>query len=275
LSITVRTDLVVLDANGKSIPLGVPEPLVTTTTNQMTIAFTAVAAVVNAAIYSPGADFGSIASLFGTGLTNIAGVQSATTIPLPTQIAGTSMTVNGAPAPLFAVANVNGQQQINFQMPYVAPGSNTPFTFVINNNGNQTTYYSGSGGQPGIFTASGLPAILRSDGSLVSPANPAAAGETVAVYWTGVDVFDRGLLPADGVASPLSPLVQCDAAYNPVAQVGTVSAQVSFCGLAPGLVGLGQMNVVVPSSLTTGTYNFQVEFLLTRLPSNVVSLPIR
>jgi adhesin/invasin len=38
------------------------------------------------------------------------------------------------------------------------------------------------------------------------------------------------------------------------ATIGGLAAQVSFAGLSPGFVGLAQMDLVVPSGLTTGTH---------------------
>jgi len=41
----------------------------------------------------------------------------ATTVPLPFTLAGVTVTVGGARAPLFAVAALSGYQQINFEVP--------------------------------------------------------------------------------------------------------------------------------------------------------------
>ena len=65
--------------------------------------------------------------IFGTGLTRgVSGVVEASTSPLPFSIHGTSVLVNGIPAPLYAVANVNGQEQINFQVPWEVQGEPIP-----------------------------------------------------------------------------------------------------------------------------------------------------
>src|SRR5208283_3642887 len=59
---------------------------------------------------------GSIGTIFCTGL-KISGVVAATSAPLPTALAGVTVTVGGVAAPLFAVADLGGYQQINFQVP--------------------------------------------------------------------------------------------------------------------------------------------------------------
>jgi uncharacterized protein (TIGR03437 family) len=77
-----------------------------------------VLAVTDAATFTPGLPFsGSLATVFCTGLTGITGVQSAANYPLPDQIAGVSVTINGTSAPLLAVADSGGYQQINIQVP--------------------------------------------------------------------------------------------------------------------------------------------------------------
>jgi adhesin/invasin len=40
--------------------------------------------------------------------------------------------------------------------------------------------------------------------------------------------------------------------------IGSTAATVSFAGLAPGWVGLVQVNLVVPAGLATGTYPLTV-----------------
>ena len=86
-------------------------------------AATAAPAIVNNGIVN-GASFvtggivpGEIATVFGTNLTTATGINLASALPLATQL-NVQVLVNGTAAPIFAVDNVNGQQQINFQVPY-------------------------------------------------------------------------------------------------------------------------------------------------------------
>ena len=70
----------------------------------------------------------------------------------------------------------------------------------------------------------------------------------ISIYATGLgDVSNR---PAAGAASPTSPLSYTVAA--PEVTIGGVSAPVIFSGLAPGFVGLYQINVKVPDGVPTG-----------------------
>jgi hypothetical protein len=195
--------------------------------------------------------------MFGTGLTDIDGVVAATSFPLPTELAGVSVWVNGTPAPILAVANVAGQQQINFQMPLTYPyGTHLGtcpcpgilvhgphgYGFVLN-------WGAGQWGDSLLHSAAifgafpgGTPAIVHgADYSLITGSSPAHVGEVIVIYATGLG----GGIPAVpvGNAAPLSPLSQ---GYTPIVLIGGVAAHVEFSGLAPGLAGVNQLNVVVP-----------------------------
>src|SRR6202011_2744439 len=82
-------------------------------------------AVVNGASFVGGGIVpGEIATGFGTNLTSSTGINLTSTLPLPSEFLKVSLLVNDSPVPLFAVDNVNGQQQINFQVPWeVASGA--------------------------------------------------------------------------------------------------------------------------------------------------------
>ena len=76
--------------------------------------------VVNAASFvSGGLVPGGMATLFGSNLTSATGINLASGLPLATDLLKSSVKFNNAvSAPIFAVDNVNGQQQINFQVPW-------------------------------------------------------------------------------------------------------------------------------------------------------------
>ena len=94
-----------------------------------------IGAVVNGASFAGGGIVpGEIATLFGSNLTSSTGINLTSGLPLLTNFLNVSVIVNGTAAPLFAVDNVNGQQQINFQVPWeVANGPNA--NIAVTNNG--------------------------------------------------------------------------------------------------------------------------------------------
>ena len=90
-----------------------------------------VLAVTDAATFTPGLPFAcSLATVFCTGLTGINRSQAATSYPLPYQIDGVSVTINGMSAPLLAVGNPGGYQQINFVRGVSVNGTNATISYL-------------------------------------------------------------------------------------------------------------------------------------------------
>ncbi len=231
-----------------------------------------IGSVVNSASYATGGLVpGSIVTIFGSNITSSTGISLASTLPLPRQLLNVSVFVNGSSVPLFAVDNVNGQQQINFLVPWEVVGKSTA-TIVVSNNGGMSSAIIAPvlTAQPGIFTYSAaggsFGAILHANFQLADTAHPAMAGETVLIYCTGLGAVTSP--PADG-----APGNGQSTKAAPNVMIGGVGAVVNFSGLAPGFVGLYQVNAVVPSGLSTG--NLPVEIKLLGASSNNVLLPVR
>jgi len=113
--------------------------------------------------------------------------------------------------------------------------------------------------QPGIYTANqqgtGQAAVLISGlGIVAAPAGafpgsrPAMRGENVEIYATGLGAVDNP--PPDGTPAPTSSLTRT--LQTPSVTVGGISATTQFSGLAPGLVGVYQVNIQVPSNAPVG-----------------------
>jgi uncharacterized protein (TIGR03437 family) len=203
----------------------------------------------NAASYAPKLSPGALATVFGTGF-------GTTTVqpdePLPTNVAGVSVNLNGKAAPIYYLSPT----QINFQVPWSTPTTGSVNVVVNVTGGNSNTIaVPVSAAAPGLFYLPGGAAIVQNqDYSLNDPSNPAARGSTIIAYLTGSGPVSPA--QTDGVSAPGSTLVNMTGSYS--AQIGSATAQVQFAGLAPGFIGLVQMNIVVPTTLTPGTYPLTV-----------------
>ena len=191
---------------------------------------------------------GSIATIFGSNLSK--GILFPSSLPLPTVLGSTCVTFDGIAAPLFFASS----GQLNVQVPWEVSGktsvqaavSNGPL-FSLPVSVNLASF------APGIFTIAGNGqgpgAILHSsDFSLVSTSNPARIGEIVSIYSTGMgptspQIITGAPAPTDGSLYRSS---------MPTVTIGSVSAPVSFAGLAPGFVGLYQVDVRIPSNAPIG-----------------------
>jgi uncharacterized protein (TIGR03437 family) len=209
--------------------------------------------VVNGASFANGALVpGEIATVFGTNLTFANGINLAPSLPLATSLLNVQVMVNGIAAPIFAVDNVNNQQQVNFQVPYEIAGSNSATVQVISNGsaGNTVTVPVVSA-QPGIFTYvvanKTYGAILHANYSLANTSNPATGGETVLIYCTALGTVTPQ--PANGTAAAGA----TQTTISPTLTIGGVAVNnIAYSGLAPGFVGLYQINAAVPSGLAAG-----------------------
>lgn len=187
---------------------------------------TSAAGVVNAAGFGAGLVPGSLATVFGTGLTALNGVVEATGFPLPREMNGVSVSINGVNVPLLAVARVNGVEQINFQIPAdLAAGSRA--TLIVNANGaaSAPVEVTLAGAQPEIF------AVTRT-------------GNTLTVWATGLGATANA--PAAGQPAPSQPLATLISEAQ--VTIGGVPAPVTYAGLAPGYAGLYQVNATVPAA---------------------------
>lgn len=182
--------------------------------------------VVNAASFRPAVSPGEIVSVFGSGLSGPG--------------APTSLSIGGLSAPILAATSF----QVNAQIPLdLAPGQYTlsvrsafgvaeqPLTVVPVD--------------PAIFIleigedGAALGAIVNQSGAVNRPNATARRGETLVVYGTGF-----GAVVAKGnLATTVTPVV---------AVLGGVELPVAYAGLAPGFLGLYQINVPVPLGTPPG-----------------------
>jgi uncharacterized protein (TIGR03437 family) len=172
--------------------------------------------------------------------------------------------VGGLAAPLLYA----GPTQINFQVPFET-NSGTAAITVANNFVKSFSYASSIAlAAPQIFTWGSDRAVAQNaDFSLNSPDNPAHAGDTLVVYGTGEGQVSPPALTGD--AAPLSP--PATLSLDVTATIGGQNVPVAFAGLAPGLVGLFQVNLAVPS-LKSGDYPIQVSVGSVRSNSPLVSI---
>ncbi len=215
-----------------------------------TAAAVEVQAVVSGASFEPGIAPGGLASLFGLGITNTAGILYPSGSPLPTTLDGISVLVAGTPAPVLAIARVNGIEQINFQVPFESlPGPHVEI--AVKNGATQSAAFDAeiTSEAPALFTFDGGAhvAAQHADFRPVRSNDAVSAGEAIILYATGLGAVTNE--PASGSPSPLDPLAITP---KPTVTIGGKSATVEFSGLSPFLVGVYQVNVRIPSGLAAG-----------------------
>jgi len=239
--------------------------------------------VVNGASFTPAGSPsgpvapGTIVAIFGQNLATSLAVASS--VPLSTNLNGTSVTFGGVAAPLFFVSAGQANAQVPFNVP---PGtvnvqvsksgqtsSNQPVILATFSPGIFSLNQSGSG--PGAILIANSATFAQPAGSIPQrDARPAAKGEFVTIFCTGLGPVDPPV--ASGVTAPSSTLALTTT--KPVVTVAGISADVPFSGLAPGFVGLYQINIQVPANAPSGPA-VNVQISIGGVAGNVVTMAVQ
>jgi uncharacterized protein (TIGR03437 family) len=225
--------------------------------------------IVNAATYTAPVAPGSIASVFGN--FSVPAPVGAAQLPLPDTLSELSLQFNATePAPLMFASG----GQVNFQVPWELAGqqqATLAATLYTQTSAAQTVNLANFA--PAIFTTnaqgSGQGAILDTSYRLVDSTNPVAAGSFVLIYCTGLGAVSNQ--PATG-APALSDTLSWSA--TPMVTIGGLAANVQFSGLAPGYVGLYQVNAQVPTGSAAGSA-VPVALSIGGVTSNTVTIAVQ
>ena len=193
---------------------------------------------------------GSIVTIFGSDLASSGtcfGGNCADSLPLPTTLGGVSVRMGGFNAPLFFAS----PGQVNAQVP-VELSNVTSADVVVTARGLVSTprTLQIDANQPGIFVIGGSQgAVLNENLSSNSPARPAVRGSVIQIFATGLGPTTPAV--ASGAAAPSSPTASL---VTPVTvTIGGINAPVQFQALAPGFVGIYQINAQVPANVAAGS----------------------
>ena len=197
----------------------------------------------------------------------------------PTSLDGVSVSVNGVPAYVSYVSPI----QVNVEIPDGVPAGVVSIAVSYQgqaSNSEPLTINTLEPGllAPGTFSISGtqyVAAVHSATGAFVSngkipgvAASPAIPGETLTFYGVGFGPITQGTV-AGQIATG-----QTSLANRFTMTIGGLQAVVSYAGLAPGLVGLYQFNVVVPASIPTGDLALQIALGGTPVSLQTIYLPV-
>jgi uncharacterized protein (TIGR03437 family) len=182
---------------------------------------------------------------------------SASAFPFPTLLGGVQVTINGLPAPLYFAS----PSQINCVVPYGATGSTATIVVTADGVKSNSVEVPLAASAPGIFSFSqnglGDGTVQHANFTSVTAASPAAPGEIVQVYLTGLGAVSPAV--QDGAAAPSKePFSRVTAPVN-VYVGGALVSNVTFKGLTPGLASLYQLNIQIPASVGAGAQSLAIQ----------------
>ena len=184
----------------------------------------------------------TLATIYGVNLSaNTRALQTSdikgNAMPVTLPGSGTHVLISGINAPIYYASPT----QIKFLVPpNLLPGS-TRLTVVVDGISGREARVQIAPVSPAFFlTSPGLPAAVDLDGEVITAAHRVSAGEWAILYATGLGDTVPRAISGQLVKQP-TPL----AALVTVLLDG-VPADINYAGLAPGYVGLYQINVMVP-----------------------------
>lgn len=226
-------------------------------------------AVVNAASFQAGsAAPGSYVTVLGSGLSESTAASS--TLSLPLALGGASVTFEAGDLSVPGRLSYASDGQLNVQVPWELEGRAAADLRVVVQ-GFESAAYSVplAPHAPALFEVNGMAAALDFPGNrLITNSNPAGRGQVVQLYVNGLGAVDNP--PPSGEPASTEQLVRTR--VSPVVTIGGRPAPVLFSGLAPGLVGLYQINVTVPADAPSGPQPVIIE--AGGVQSKPVTLPV-
>lgn len=231
--------------------------------------------VVNAASWDPvtaSVAPGELITLFGSNMAP-ATLLSTGGLPFPTELGNVQVEINGTPAPICYVSPTQISVIAPFELANVAAEGGYTASIQINNGGllsNQISVYLLTDANSGIFSEAqngiGDAIAEHANGSYVTESNPAQPGETIVLALAGMGAVSPTV--QDGAVGPSSPLSETEnfttanellVLFNDYTNNSLENeATVQFAGLYPGLAGLYQMNVTVPTNVGPGDVYVEV-----------------
>lgn len=191
-------------------------------------------------VLAPGGYF----SIYGSNLA--VSDRPAGVAPLPTQLNGVQVRINGQLAPLFYA----GTGQVNGQVPYETPTGQVTATVTSEGVTTNSVVAEVRRAAPGILTYGANRAVaVNPDGGINGANGGAAPGESLVIYATAIGPVDNQ--PPTGALATGDPLPRARSNFK--ITVGDKEAVVAYLGLTPGQVGLAQANIVIPD-LAPGDY---------------------
>ncbi len=204
--------------------------------------------VVSLASYLTPVAPGGLISIFGQALA--ANATYSTTV-LPTILGGVCVTLNNVAIPL----SLTSASQINAQIPVTQAAGRVPL--IVRSVTNQTestsitvtvTKYA-----PAVFVSGSQAAVFHDDGSYVTSDNPTTRDQNLIMYATGFGVT-HGAAVASGTPAPSGTLAVTDpvSVYFGDPSYSQSAIIVASSAMAPGMIGVVQLNLTVPGTHMKG-----------------------
>jgi uncharacterized protein (TIGR03437 family) len=212
---------------------------------------------------------GSYISIYGSFLSPAN--QKVSTPALPYGLSQTSVAFYAANGRFPGRIHFVSPTQINVQVPWELQGQSSA-KMVVRVGFDPSQEYDISLGTftPGVFS-NGTAILDWPNNQPVTASNPAKRGQAIQLFVNGLGPTDSAL--STGELSPSVEAGLANTTNRPTVTIGGKNASVGFSGMAPGYVGLYQVNVTVPDDAPTGTQKMTIS--IGGIASKATDLPVQ
>jgi uncharacterized protein (TIGR03437 family) len=221
---------------------------------------------------------GSLTTVFGSGFAYASGTRQPG-VPSgggSNTLFGLTIQVNGIDAPLLYAS----PSQANIQIPWELAGQSQAKLLVTRNGVTSTMTIPIAQYAPGLFSLNqnggaqaaaliaSTPPVIAAPAGAFPGSRPIHPGEYLSLYGTGLGAVKESQITNQ-------PAYCCKSTTTtPTVTVGGVPATVQFSGLAPTLLGVYQVNILVPPNAPTGA-SVPVMLRIGGVTSNIVTIAIQ
>lgn len=186
-----------------------------------------------------------------------------------------SVLIGGYSAPITSISNIGGVERVNIQTPCEVPAGPTQVVMTVQGGTTTVNNVTVLQYQPGMYLVpdnSGLGVALRPDGSYISATNPAAAGETVRFFVTGLGQTTPPIGTNTAGVGGQKVNVELVGGFN------GGGATISDAQYLTGQIGVYVVSMPIPANTPPGTYGAIVAVkppVGDLIFGNSVNIPIR
>ncbi|MBZ5584336.1 MAG: S8 family serine peptidase [Acidobacteriia bacterium] len=199
---------------------------------------------------------GSYVSIYGTNLSDTRDVATTAILPLALDAVTVSFDVPSQNISVPGHIVFVSPGQVNVQAPWELQGLPAGTQAQVKVTINETDYGTlksvpVADVSPTFFEtgANNVAALVANTSTVINSSRPAKTGEYIELYANGLGPVDNP--PASGEPAPASPLSHTKNGCT--VSIGGQTQAALFCGLAPGMPGLYQINVQIPPGVGSGS----------------------
>jgi uncharacterized protein (TIGR03437 family) len=189
---------------------------------------------------------GTLIEIYGLNLSRSTAVAALENNRLPETLNDVSVVLGGTRLPLYAVSPDVLNAQVRME---TAVDQTLPLVVRVGTTLSAPVRVPILAAQPGLLAFADSKVIAHDQNfALLSATNPAKRGQYIILYLVGMGVASPAV--ESGLVSPEAPLATVPT--PPVVTLGGRQIQVLFAGLTPSVVGLYQINVLIPADIPPG-----------------------